>query len=35
MKSSLRVKIIVIFSSIQLPLTLWFLRQSSFHLHVQ
>jgi len=33
MKHSLRVKIKIIFSSIQLPLTLLFFRKSSFHLH--
>jgi len=35
-KSSLRVKITIIFSAIQLPLrpTLWFSRQSSFYIHV-
>jgi len=33
-KPSLRVKITIIFSSIQLTLTLWFFRQSSFHLHI-
>ena len=34
MKPSLRVKIAIIFSSIQIPLTLWFFSQSSFHVHV-
>jgi len=34
MKPSLWVKIIIIFSSIQLPRSLWYIRQSSFYLHV-